>query len=164
MKAITPCLWFSSEALDAAIYYTTTLPGSRITRIARYHEAGQEHHQKEPGSVMLVEFELLGRPFYALNGGPHYQLTPAMSLVLPCESAAELDAAWEALSSGGSLQQCGWLTDRFGLSWQVVPAFLGDIVAGPDQARAGRVMAALHEMVKLDFDALKAIAEAPSAD
>jgi predicted 3-demethylubiquinone-9 3-methyltransferase (glyoxalase superfamily) len=156
-RRIAPCLWFNDEAEHAVAFYTSIFPNSRTGRIARYTEAGREIHQRPPGSVLTIEFELDGQPFTALNGGPLFRFNEAVSLQVFCETQKELDAYWEKLTQGGdpAAQQCGWLKDRFGVSWQVVPMALREMVADPDPEKAGRVMAAIFPMKKLDVAVLK---------
>jgi predicted 3-demethylubiquinone-9 3-methyltransferase (glyoxalase superfamily) len=158
LTKITPCLWFDSEGEEAAKFYTGIFPNSKIGEISRYGEEGKEFHGKEPGSVLTVAFELDGQPFTALNGGPIFKFTEALSLQINCETQAEIDHYWEKLGEGGDpkAQQCGWLKDKFGLSWQVVPTMLAKLVTGPDKAKTGRVMAALFQMKKLDIATLEA--------
>lgn len=156
-QRISPCLWFDDQAEEAARFYTSIFGNSRITRITRYGEAGREFHGKPPGSVMTVEFELDGQAFTALNGGPMFRFTEAISLQVFCSDQKELDYFWDSLSAGGdeAAQQCGWLKDRFGLSWQIVPAELPDLIAEGDSARGQRVMQALLPMKKLDIAVLR---------
>jgi predicted 3-demethylubiquinone-9 3-methyltransferase (glyoxalase superfamily) len=154
-RRIAPCLWFDVEADDAARFYTAIFPNSAITRITRYGEAGHEFHGKPPGTVMTVAFELDGQPFTALNGGPVFRFSEAISLQVLCDTQAEIDHYWHRLAEGGDegAQQCGWLKDRYGVSWQVVPAILPALLAAP--AAAQRVMGALLQMRKLDLDTLQ---------
>lgn len=154
---ISPCLWFDDQAEEAARLYISLFENSRILDVSRYGEAGQEVHGRKPGSVMTVRFELDGQPFTALNGGPHFRFTEAVSFVVECATQAEVDHYWEGLSAGGdpAAQQCGWLKDRFGLSWQVVPGPLYQMLEDPDPAKSGRVMNSLLQMKKLDLDALR---------
>jgi predicted 3-demethylubiquinone-9 3-methyltransferase (glyoxalase superfamily) len=156
-QKITPCLWFDDEAEEAAAFYTSIFPHSRIVSTSRYGEAGREIHGKPPGSVMLVAFELDGQAFTALNGGPMYRFNEAISFQVGCETQAEVDHFWEALSAGGdpSAQQCGWLKDRFGVSWQIVPNALPQFLAGPDPERSQRAMKAMLGMKKLDLAELR---------
>jgi predicted 3-demethylubiquinone-9 3-methyltransferase (glyoxalase superfamily) len=155
LQRITPCLWFDSEAEPAAKFYTAVFPDSRITAVSRYGEAGFEVHGRPAGSVLTVTFDLAGQSFMALNGGPLFRFTEAVSLVVSCDSQAEIDHYWHALGAGGdpAAQQCGWLKDRYGLSWQVVPGVIGALMTGP---HADRVMAALLTMKKIDLAALEA--------
>ena len=156
MKKITPCLWFDDQGEEAAKFYTAIFPNSRIVAVMLYSEAGQEVHGKKPGSVMTVEFELNGQPFTALNGGPIFKFNEAVSLQVSCDTQDEIDHYWEKLGAGGDpkAQQCGWLKDRYGVSWQIVPAVLPKLMADP--GRAQRVIAALMGMKKLDIHALEA--------
>jgi predicted 3-demethylubiquinone-9 3-methyltransferase (glyoxalase superfamily) len=150
--SISTFLWFERNADAAAEYYTTLFPDSRITRLTRWGDGGPA----PKGSVMTVAFELAGHPLTAINGGPHYRLTPAVSLVVSCASQEEIDRYWDALlAGGGKPSMCGWLEDRFGLSWQVIPSSLGDLLADPDPVRAARVGQAMMGMVKLDLAALE---------
>jgi predicted 3-demethylubiquinone-9 3-methyltransferase (glyoxalase superfamily) len=156
MPRITPCLWFDSQAEEAANLYVSIFKNSRIVQIARYTDAGRETHQRPAGSVMTVEFELDGQPFTALNGGPVFTFSEAVSLQVGCATQDEIDYYWDRLSQGGDpkAQQCGWLKDRFGVSWQIVYSRMGELLkaAGP----AGqRVMAAMLQMKKLDVHALE---------
>jgi predicted 3-demethylubiquinone-9 3-methyltransferase (glyoxalase superfamily) len=154
-QKITPCLWFDNEAEDAAKLYTTVFGNSRIKQISRYTEAGREIHGKPPGSVMVVEFELEGQTFTALNGGPQFKFDEAVSFQVMCDSQDEIDHFWMRLSEGGKEGPCGWLKDRFGLSWQVVPSVLAQMMKDADGAKSGRVMNAIMTMKKLDLDALQ---------
>jgi predicted 3-demethylubiquinone-9 3-methyltransferase (glyoxalase superfamily) len=149
-QKVTPFLWFNHQAEEAARYYVSLFPDSEIIRVT----------PGPAGAPLVVAFRLAGVEYLALNGGPHYQLTEAFSLSIDCHSQAEVDELWEKLSAGGSKSQCGWLTDRFGLSWQVVPAVISELLASPDRAKAGRVMAAMMGMTKLDIAALQAAANA----
>ena len=157
VQKITPCLWFDDQAEEAARLYTSIFPRSRILHVSRYGEAGREVHGKEPGSAMAVEFELEGQRFTALNGGPQFHFTEAISLIVQCETQDEVDHYWEKLSQGGdaSAQQCGWLKDRFGLSWQVVPVALPDLIGGPHPEKSRRALEAMFQMKKLDIEALR---------
>ncbi len=157
VRAITPCLWFDDQAEEAAKFYTGIFKNSKIGKISRYGEAGREITHKAPGSVMLVDFELDGQPFNALNGGPDFKFNEAVSFVIPCKDQKEIDSYWDKLSQGGDpkAQQCGWLKDRYGLSWQVVPAVLEDMVADPNTERSDRVMEALLKMKKIDLAELE---------
>ncbi len=155
MKAITPFLWFDTEAEDAANFYTSVFPNSKIVTSTRYGPAGP----RPEGMVMTVAFELDGNPFVALNGGPNFSFTEAISFVINCEDQAEVDAYWEKLTAGGGEEgPCGWLKDRFGVSWQVVPTALPRLLTQPDPEKAKRVFAAMMEMKKLDIAALEAAA------
>jgi predicted 3-demethylubiquinone-9 3-methyltransferase (glyoxalase superfamily) len=151
MPAISPFLWFDTQAEEAARLYCSIFPNSRVLNTSRYAEGGPS----PAGQVMTVTFELDGQRFTALNGGPRYSFTEAVSFVVPCETQAELDAIWDRLLEGGKAQACGWLKDRFGLSWQVVPAALGRLMSDPDLAKSGRVMHAMLKMVKFDIAELE---------
>jgi predicted 3-demethylubiquinone-9 3-methyltransferase (glyoxalase superfamily) len=148
--AIAPCLWFNDQAEAAAAFYTAIFPNSRIVETTRYGEAGHEIHGKPAGSVLTVEFELNGQLFTALNGGPAFTFNEAISLQVLCDTQAEIDHYWEKLGAGGdpAAQQCGWLKDQYGLSWQIVPRALATLLKG---SNAERVMAALLQMKKLDI-------------
>ncbi len=155
---IQPCLWYDTQAEEAAHFYAGIFPDSSVGQISRYPEAGREQHGKTPGSVMTVSFELDGQRFLALNGGPHFRFSEAISLMVLCDTQDEIDHYWNALSQGGdpAAQECGWLKDRYGLSWQVTPAMFAEMITSPDQAAVERYMAALMTMKKLDIAALKA--------
>jgi predicted 3-demethylubiquinone-9 3-methyltransferase (glyoxalase superfamily) len=157
LPRITPCLWFDSDAEPAAQMYCAIFPASKITAVSRYGEAGREIHGRAPGSAMMVTFDLAGQSFMALNGGPVFKFTEAVSLVIHCDTQAEIDHYWSALGAGGdpAAQQCGWLKDRYGLSWQVVPRIIGDLMMGP---AADRVISAVLQMKKIDVAALEAAA------
>ena len=153
---VRTCLWFDDNALAAARFYCGLLPDSQVQRMERYSE-GQE--MAEPGTVLLVEFTLAGTPYQAINGGPHFKLDEAVSISVATEDQAETDRLWEALTAdGGTESQCGWLKDRFGLSWQIVPKRSMELMYGP---KAARVWPALMQMKKIDIAALEAAAEAP---
>jgi predicted 3-demethylubiquinone-9 3-methyltransferase (glyoxalase superfamily) len=154
---IQPCLWFDNQGEQAARFYTEVCPDSRITAIARYGEAGHDIHGRPAGSVMTVQFELDGQPFLALNGGPMFRFNEAVSLMVSCGTQDEIDHYWNLLSEGGdpAARQCGWLKDRYGLSWQIVPARMASWMGGPDMAASQRVMQALLGMHKLDIAALE---------
>jgi predicted 3-demethylubiquinone-9 3-methyltransferase (glyoxalase superfamily) len=156
MTKITPCLWFDTEGEDAANFYVSIFPNSKITEISRYGEAGP----RDAGTVMTVEFELDGKPFVALNGGPEFKFNEAVSFQVDCADQDEVDTYWEKLGEGGEEGPCGWLKDRFGLSWQIVPRALPELLAGPDEEKAQRVMAAMLEMGKIDIEALERAATA----
>ena len=151
MQRITPFLWFDTQAEEAANYYVSIFKNSRIKRIVRYGEAGPG----PKGSVMVAEVELDGEGFVLLNGGPHYKITPAVSFVVNCEDQDEVDHYWSQLTAGGQEIQCGWLVDKFGVSWQVVPTRLTELMLDPDPAKAGRVTQAMLKMVKLDIPTLE---------
>jgi predicted 3-demethylubiquinone-9 3-methyltransferase (glyoxalase superfamily) len=154
---IVPCLWFDGQAEDAATFYVYVFDRSRIKRVSRYTEAGREVHGRKPGSVMVVDFELAGQPFTALNGGPQFKFNEAISLQVLCDTQSEVDRYWEKLTLGADeeAQQCGWLKDKFGVSWQIVPAILPELLADEDFVKAGRTMNAMLKMKKLDIAALK---------
>ena len=154
---IAPCLWFDDDAQQAVAFYTSVFPNSKIRKIAHYTEAGREIHGKPPGTVLTIEFELDGVPFTALNGGPQFRFSEAISLQVFCRDQKEIDKYWQKLSDGGdpSAQQCGWLRDRFGVSWQVVPVTLREMISDTDSEKVGRVMTALFPMKKLDVEALE---------
>jgi predicted 3-demethylubiquinone-9 3-methyltransferase (glyoxalase superfamily) len=157
MTRISPCLWFDDQAEQAAAFYTSIFRNSKIVGITRYGTAGFEIHQRPAGSVMTVDFELDGHPFTALNGGPVFQFNEAVSFQIICDTQAEVDAYWEKLGAGGDpkAQQCGWLQDKFGLSWQVVPAGMQEMLSDPGSEAASRVMNAMMGMKKIDLNALK---------
>ncbi|MGV3570313.1 MAG: VOC family protein [Ramlibacter sp.] len=157
VSKIVPCLWFDRQGEEAARFYCEVFPRSRITQVARYGEVGQEIHGGQPGSVMTVAFELAGQAFTALNGGPVFRFNEAVSLQVMCDSQEEIDHYWSALSAGGdpAAQQCGWLKDRFGLSWQVVPKQLLEWILDTDRAKAERTFAAMLQMKKLDIEPLR---------
>lgn len=153
MQKITTYLWFDGAAEQAAEYYTTLFPDSRITHIARYGKAGPGAE----GSAMIVNFVLAGQEFIALNGGPHFRFNEAISLFVTCEDQQEVDRLWDRLASdGGAPSMCGWLKDRWGLSWQIIPKALMELMSDPDPARSGRVMQAMLGMQKIDVAALRA--------
>jgi predicted 3-demethylubiquinone-9 3-methyltransferase (glyoxalase superfamily) len=154
---IVPCLWYDSEAEEAAKLYVSIFGRSRIVRVTRYGEEGREVHGRAPGTVLTVAFELEGQPFTALNGGPVFKFNEAVSFQVMCETQDEIDRFWNGLSAGGDekARQCGWLKDKYGLSWQIVPAVLSELLADPDPAKAGRTMKAMLQMKKLDIATLK---------
>ncbi len=156
-QRIVPCLWFADEAEEAARFYTGIFPSSRITSISRYSSAGQEVHGRPPGSVMVVQFELGGQPFTALNGGPHFKFNEAISLQVMCDTQEEIDGYWEKLGAGGDpkARQCGWLKDRYGLSWQIVPAGMDEMFEDENSPGARRAMEAMLRMKKLDIAELR---------
>jgi predicted 3-demethylubiquinone-9 3-methyltransferase (glyoxalase superfamily) len=156
MPRITPNLWFDSEAEDAADFYVSVFPNSRITHVSRYGDAGP----REAGTVLTVDFELDGQRFTAINGGPEFRFSEAISLLIGCADQQEVDHYWSALSDAGAEGQCGWLKDRYGLSWQVIPNALYELLADPDPERARRAMQAMLRMHKLDVAALRAAADA----
>jgi predicted 3-demethylubiquinone-9 3-methyltransferase (glyoxalase superfamily) len=154
-QKISPCLWFDTEAEDAAKFYTSVFENSAIKQISRYGNAGREVHGKEPDSVMVVEFEIEGQTFAALNGGPHFKFNEAVSFQVMCDTQAEIDYFWSKLSQDGREGQCGWLKDKYGLSWQVVPSELPELIADTSGARHDRVIGAVMQMKKFDIEALK---------
>ena len=155
MQKITTFLWFDDKAEEAANFYTSIFENSKIGAITRYGEAAANGSGRPAGSVMTAVFQLDGQEFIALNGGPHFHFTEAVSLVMNCETQAEIDKFWEKLSAGGQESQCGWLTDKYGLSWQIVPAKIESWLSSKDPAKADRVMAAVLQMVKLDLKKLQ---------
>jgi predicted 3-demethylubiquinone-9 3-methyltransferase (glyoxalase superfamily) len=157
MKQITPCLWFDENAEEAVNFYMSIFKNSRIGKVARYGEAGHEIHGRKAGTVMTMEFEINGQPFTALNGGPYFKFNGAVSFQVFCESQEEIDHYWDKLSEGGdpNAQQCGWLKDKFGMSWQIVPTILGEMMSSNDAVVSDRVMNALLKMKKLDIAELK---------
>lgn len=157
---IVPCLWYDTQAEEAAAYYVDVFPDSRINKTTYFTEVGFEHHGKPAGSVLTVEFELDGQAMSALNGGPQFVFNEAVSLQIMCDTQQQVDHFWNALTAGGDprAQQCGWLKDKFGVSWQVVPNRLVELLDLPDKAAADRVMAAMLEMKKLDIASLEAAA------
>ena len=154
---ITPCLWFDDQAEEAANFYISIFKNSKITAISRYGEAGQDVHGMPPGSVMTVAFELNGQPFTALNGGPVFKFNEAVSLQIGCETQDEVDYYWEKLSAVGDpdAQQCGWVKDKFGLSWQIVPNALPEMMGHPDPEKSQRAMTAMLGMKKLNIAELE---------
>lgn len=161
MKSITPCLWFDDQGEDAARFYVSIFKNSKIKHVSHYNEAGQEHHRKTPGSVMTVSFEINGQEFTALNGGPIFKIDEAVSFQIMCESQAEVDYYWEKLSEGGDdkAQACGWLKDKFGVSWQIIPIEFLELLKDPDAKKVERAMNAMFQMKKLDVNVLKNAAE-----
>jgi len=151
MQKITPFLWFDDKAEEAMNFYVSIFQNSKRGRISRYGEAGPG----PKGTVMVATFQLEGQDFIALNGSPHFKFTEAISLVVNCETQDELDAFWEKLSEGGSKGQCGWLKDKYGLSWQIVPAVLGELMSDPDPEKSKRVMTAMLKMTKMDIKGLQ---------
>jgi predicted 3-demethylubiquinone-9 3-methyltransferase (glyoxalase superfamily) len=151
MQKITPFLWFDNNAEEAINLYTSLFKNSKIGPISRYGEEGPG----EPGSFMTASFELNGQEFMALNGGPVFTFSPAISLFVNCESQEEIDHFWDKLSEGGEVQQCGWLKDKFGVSWQIVPTILGELLGDKNADKASNVMKSMLQMVKLDIEGLK---------
>ena len=157
VQKITPCLWFDQQAEEAARFYTSIFKNSRIGNISHYGEAGREIHGMPAGTVLTVDFELEGQSFTALNGGPIFKFNEAISFQIHCETQQELDYYWERLTEGGdkNAQQCGWLKDKYGASWQVVPAVLPKLLMDADPKKSQRTMQALLQMKKLDIEKLK---------
>jgi predicted 3-demethylubiquinone-9 3-methyltransferase (glyoxalase superfamily) len=155
MQKITPCLWFDSQAEEAANFYVSIFRNSKIGSITRYGEAGAKVSGRPKGTVMTVTYEIEGQEFVALNGGPVFAFSPAISFIVNCETQEEVDRLWEKLSEGGQMEQCGWLTDRYGVSWQIVPAVLGEMLKDKDPEKSEKVMEALLQMGKVDIGALK---------
>jgi predicted 3-demethylubiquinone-9 3-methyltransferase (glyoxalase superfamily) len=151
MQKITPFLWFDGKAEEAMRFYVSIFKNSKVGAITRYGDAGPG----PKGTVMVVTFQLDGQEFIALNGGPQFTFSPAISFVVNCETQEEVDAFWEKLSEGGEKQQCGWLRDKYGLSWQIVPAALGEMMQDKDAGKSQRVMKAMLQMNKLDIERLK---------
>ena len=154
-QKISPCLWFDTQAEQAANFYVSVFKNGRIKAVSRYSEAGRDVHGKEAGSVMVVDFEIEGQSFTALNGGPLFKFNEAVSFQVMCDSQDEIDHFWNALTDGGRESQCGWLKDKFGLSWQVVPSQLPQMLSGNDAARQDRMMTAVMGMKKYDLAALQ---------
>jgi len=154
-QKITPCLWFDTEAEEAAHFYVSIFKDSKIRSVNRYCKAGTETHGREPGSVMAVEFEIEGQKFVGLNGGPQFKFDEAISFQIHCNDQAEVDYYWGRLTEGGTEVACGWLKDKFGLSWQVVPTQLLELLSSGDGARTERVTAAFMKMKKFDIAQLQ---------
>ena len=157
LQKIVPCLWFDRQAEEAARFYVSLFKHSSVGQITRYTEAGRETHGRAPGEVMTVAFDLSGQSFTALNGGPAFKFNEAVSMQILCDNQKEIDKFWDALSEGGdaTAQQCGWLKDKFGLSWQIVPRELSDMMADQDSSKTSRVMRALLGMTKIDIKELE---------
>jgi predicted 3-demethylubiquinone-9 3-methyltransferase (glyoxalase superfamily) len=158
MKKITPWLWFDTQAEEAATFYTSVFKNSRILSVDRYGDAGPG----QAGSVMTVAFELDGQEFVGLNGGPHFTFNEAVSFLVSCDSQDEVDEYWNRLTEGGEESQCGWLKDKYGVSWQIIPTALPELLGDPDPARAQRAMQAMLTMGKIDVEALRQAADAQS--
>jgi predicted 3-demethylubiquinone-9 3-methyltransferase (glyoxalase superfamily) len=154
-QKITPCLWFDTQAEEAARFYTSIFNDSKIRAVSRYSKAGHEIHGKQPGSVMTVAFEIDGQAFLALNGGPNFKFNEAVSFQISCETQEEIDHFWNRLAEGGQERPCGWLRDRYGVSWQVVPAMLPQMLMDPDAEKVERVTNAFLQMKKFDIAVLK---------
>jgi predicted 3-demethylubiquinone-9 3-methyltransferase (glyoxalase superfamily) len=159
MNTITPCLWFDTEGEEAAKFYTSIFPNSRIGKVTHYGSAGP----RDEGTVMTVEFELDGQPYVALNGGPGFPFSEAISFYVLCETQEEVDSYWEKLGEGGEEGPCGWLKDRFGVSWQITPTVLMRLISDPDTEKAQRVMAAMLQMRKIEIDEIERAAEGVAA-
>ncbi|MBA2369829.1 MAG: VOC family protein [Candidatus Protochlamydia sp.] len=155
MQKINPCLWFNCNAEEAVNFYLSIFKNSKINQIARYGNAGFEIHKMKSGTVMTIEFELLGQVYVALNGGPDFKFTEAVSFIVNCETQEEVDELWEKLSEGGGKGPCGWLKDKYRLSWQIVPTILGKMFQDEDAEKRDRVMAAMLQMKKLDIKILE---------
>jgi len=155
LQRITPCLWFDDKAEEAVNFYASIFRNCKIGRITRYGEKGAEVSGKPTGSVMTVTFELNGQEFMALNGGPVFTFSPAISFMVNCETQEEIDELWEGLSEGGAKEQCGWLKDKYGVSWQIVPTVLAEILRDKDTKKSERVMNVLLQMGKIDIQSLK---------
>ena len=152
---ILPCLWFDSEAEEAAKFYASIFKNAKIGKINRYGKEGFEVHGRKEGTVMTVEFEIEGQKFVALNGGPHFKFNEAVSFQIHCETQQEIDHFWSKLAEGGKEQPCGWVKDKFGLCWQVIPNALPQMLMDDDSQKAQRVMKSMLQMSKIDMDALK---------
>ena len=155
MQKITPFLWFDNQAEEAVNFYISIFRNSKIVNVARYGDDGAKVSGRPQGSVMTVAFQLDGQPFVALNGGPVFTFSPAISFIVDCQTQQEVDHLWEKLSAGGEQQQCGWLKDKYGVTWQIVPSVLGQLMSDPDPAKAQRVMQAMLQMTRLDIAALQ---------
>ena len=155
MQKITPFLWFDNQAEEAVNYYLSIFKSSKILNVARYGDDAAKVSGRPKGSVMTVSFQLDGQQFVALNGGPVFSFSPAISFVVNCQTQQEVDELWEKLSAGGEQQQCGWIKDKYGVTWQIVPTALGELLSSPDAAKAQRVMQAMLQMTKLDINGLQ---------
>jgi predicted 3-demethylubiquinone-9 3-methyltransferase (glyoxalase superfamily) len=155
MQKITPFLWFDNQAEEAVNFYISVFKNSKIVNVARYGKAGAEVSGQPEGAVMTIAFQLDGQDFIALNGGPVFKFSPAISFVVNCETQAEVDQLWNRLTDGGEIEQCGWLKDKYGVSWQIVPVVLGQLMSDPDPVKSERVMQAMLQMKKLDIEKLK---------
>lgn len=155
MQKITPCLWFNDQAEEAMRFYVSIFKNSKVGRVTRYGEAGANVSGRPKGSVMTATFEIEGQEFMALNGGPHFTLSEAVSFIVKCDTQKEIDTFWEKLSEGGEKGVCGWLKDKFGLSWQIVPTMLSEMMQDKDADKTNRVMQAILQMKKLDIARLQ---------
>ena len=155
MQKITPFLWFDNQAEEAVNFYTSIFKNSKIKSVSRYGEAGAEVSGRQNGSVMTATFDLEGQEFIALNGGPHFTFSPAISFVVNCEKQEEVDELWEKLSEGEEKGQCGWLKDKYGVSWQIVPTVLGEMLQDKDPKKSEKVMGALLQMGKIDIKTIR---------
>jgi predicted 3-demethylubiquinone-9 3-methyltransferase (glyoxalase superfamily) len=155
VQKITPCLWFDGQAEQAAQFYTSIFKNSKITKVSHYPKEAAEVHGQEPGSVLAVEFSLDGQTFTGLNGGPAFEFNEAISFHVHCETQAEIDYFWKSLSAVPAVEQCGWLKDKFGVSWQIVPRNMGALMSSSDAAASGRAMQAMMKMKKLDIAELE---------
>jgi predicted 3-demethylubiquinone-9 3-methyltransferase (glyoxalase superfamily) len=155
MQKITPFLWFDNQAEEAVKFYTSIFKKSKVLKVTRYSEAAAKASGRPKDSVLTIEFQIEGQRFVALNGGPAFKFNESVSFVVNCKTQAELDRFWKKLSAGGKESQCGWLKDKYGLSWQIVPSTLGEILSSKDPAKAERVMKAILQMKKLDIKALR---------
>ena len=154
-QGITPCLWFDTQAEEAANFYVALFKNSKLGQVSRYGDAAAEASGQPKGSAMTVSFQLSGQEFLGLNGGPVFQFSPAISFVVNCENQEEIDRLWDALAQGGEIQQCGWLKDKYGVSWQIVPTILPELIKSQEPGKAERVMAALMKMTKLNIRILE---------
>ena len=155
MQKITPFLWFDDKAEEAVNFYVSIFKNSKITGITRYGEAGSEVAGRPKGTIMTIAFQLEGQEFVALNGGPVFTFSPAISFVVNCETQEEVDKLWEKLSEGGEIEQCGWLRDKYGVSWQIVPTILGEMLQDKNAEKSERVMKAMLQMKKIDIKGLE---------
>jgi predicted 3-demethylubiquinone-9 3-methyltransferase (glyoxalase superfamily) len=155
MQKFTPCLWFDDKAEEAANFYTSIFKNSAIKTINHYGEAGAEASGRPKGTVMTVTFQLDGQEFMGLNGGPHFTFSPAISFIVNCQTQEELDELWEKMSQGGEKQQCGWLRDKYGVSWQIMPSVIGEMLQDKDHEKSERVIKAILKMDKIDIESLK---------
>lgn len=159
MQEITPCLWFDGNAEGAVRFYASVFKGAKITSVSRHDESSAKVSGRKAGEVLTITFRLNGREFMALNGGPEFKFSPAISFVVYCKTQKEIDCYWKMLSQGGQEVECGWLTDKYGLSWQIVPSILDKLLAGKDKVKSASVMKAMLKMKKLDIAKLKQAAK-----